>query len=216
MPRTLLLLPLLLLHALSSIDCLDLHAATCLGTCKFALHGMELCPCDSCVPLYAVYDAHGNLIGDLCASSPDMLISLPLPVYMCWAQLLLSAAKLGQWAVAKRAAAVLFPIFIQQSPSRPLWEAHPMDSLQLIQHQVDQAALPLLRLFVQGMYVHACNSSQSLGWQSADGGKTTFKGVLQCMNTPHLEEQVALLKNCKRVLMAMQVRCSWRHHHSWL
>lgn len=100
-------------------------------------------------PHPAAYDSQGALVGSLGPSSPDLLAALPLPLYMCWVQLLLMAAKLGQWRHARRAAQVLLPRFLTQLPHRPTWEAHPMDCLRLQQEQVEVAARPLLRALVQ-------------------------------------------------------------------
>ena len=62
----------------------------------------------------AAYDGDGKLRGQLGASSPDLLSTLPLPLYVLWAHTLIAAARLGHWAVARRAAGVLLPRFVAQ------------------------------------------------------------------------------------------------------
>lgn len=48
---------------------------------------------DTYVFAIAVYDDAGALIGELGPSSVEMLAGLPLPLYQCWAQLLLMACR---------------------------------------------------------------------------------------------------------------------------
>eukprot|EP00775_Hariotina_reticulata_P005829 gene5829-6070_t len=84
----------------------------------------------------AAYDEDGRLVGELGLSTTSVLMALPLPLHACWAHVLLTAACLHHWALAKRAAEVLFQVFTSSSKARPLWEAHPMDRHVLQMQQV--------------------------------------------------------------------------------
>lgn len=67
-----------------------------------------------------------------------MVIALPLPLHLCWAHLLLQAARMGGHAgVVARAGARLAEHFVTVSPVRPLWEANPMDA-QWLNRWADQ------------------------------------------------------------------------------
>jgi hypothetical protein len=88
-------------------------------------------PRDTYVFAVAAYDAGGEVIGGLGDSSPQLLMAHPLPLYGCWAQLLLTACQLGCAGTARRAARVLLPHFIERGPERPVWEANPADCLSL-------------------------------------------------------------------------------------
>ena len=48
---------------------------------------------DTYVFAIAAYDESGTLIGELGTSSTEMLAGLPLPLYHCWAHLLLMACR---------------------------------------------------------------------------------------------------------------------------
>lgn len=54
----------------------------------------------------AAYDADGVLLRELGASTPELLLALPLPLYMCWAHLTAVAAQLDCQSIAKKAAKV--------------------------------------------------------------------------------------------------------------
>jgi hypothetical protein len=86
---------------------------------------------DTYVFAVAVYDAGGEVVGGLGDSSSQLLMAHPLPLYSCWAQLLLAACQLGCGGPAKRAAQVLLPHFINRAARRPVWEANPTDCLSL-------------------------------------------------------------------------------------
>jgi len=48
---------------------------------------------DTYIFAIAVFDEAGALLGELGTSSPEILAGLPLPLYQCWAQLLLMASR---------------------------------------------------------------------------------------------------------------------------
>jgi hypothetical protein len=170
-----------------------------------------------------VYDDQGELLGELGSSTPSLLMALPLPLYACWAQLLLTASTLQHWDVAKRAAAVLLPRFIATAPSRPLWQAHPMDRHQLQLQQVQAASPALLRLLVQAVYVYAQHmgeqqQEQLLQMPSAAGaageggagagglaGTAASRALLLQMSESQVPLQVAVLEASKKLMAAMQV-----------
>lgn len=164
-------------------------------------------------------------MGELGTSSPPIVMTLPLPVYYCYAQVLLAAAHLEQWTVANRAAAVLFPRFFTTTPARPLWQAHPADRFTVQQQQVAAQVAPFLRLLVQAMYAYAGHlaGKQLAGLQA--GGNTSCAGgeeaalssnglagtaasraLLLSLSESHLPQQVALLEAAQKHLLAMQVR----------
>jgi hypothetical protein len=87
---------------------------------------------DNYVFAVAAYAADGGVIGGLGDSSPQLLVAHALPLYSCWAQLLLTAYQLGCPALGKKAAHVLLPHFIARLPVRPVWQANPMDCFALI------------------------------------------------------------------------------------
>jgi hypothetical protein len=151
-------------------------------------------------------------------------MTLPLPVYYCYAQVLLVAARLGQWTAAKRAAAVLFPRFFTTTPSRPLWQAHPADRFTVQQQQVTTQVAPFLRLLVQAMYAYAghladkqlaglqagANSSCAGGEEAALSSNgladtAASRALLLSLSESHLPQQVALLEAAQKHLLAMQV-----------
>lgn len=172
-----------------------------------------------------VYDDQGTLLGELGSSSPSIVMSLPLSVYYCYAHVLLAAAQLRLWTVAKRAAGVLFPRFFTVMPARPLWEAHPADRYSIQTHQVSAQVAPLLRLLVQAVYAHAghqaskqiealsrvCKNGSTDGSQEAAGGSSGLSGtaasraLLLGLSESRLPQQVALLEAAQRHLLAMQV-----------
>lgn len=180
--------------------------------------------------VYTVYDDKGEIIGELGISTPGVTMALSLPLYACWAYILLTAAKLQHWQTAKRAAGVLLPRFIATSASRPLWQAHPMDRHQLQLQQVQDAAGPLLRLLVQAVYVYAYHHGQQHQLAVASGaGVQETRAVQEAAGTPtvsglagtaasralllglsesQVPGQVAVLELTKYLLMAMQVSAS--------
>lgn len=182
----------------------------------------------------AVYDRDGQLLGELGASTPPICMALPLPLHYCYAHILLAAARLQLWQVAKRAAGVLLPQFITASPARPVWQAHPMARFSLRMAQVSAAARPLLRLLVQALYAYAgyqgrkqllslLAASSSCGPAMADAacascgdsssglaGTAASRELLLSLSNSQLPQQVALLEACKRLLLAMQVGVGWR------
>lgn len=180
-----------------------------------------------CVP--TVFDDQGTLLGELGCSSPSIPMSLPLPVYYCYAHVLLAAAHLGLWTVAKRAAGVLFPRFFTATPARPLWEAHPAERFSTQAPQVAAQVPAFLRVLVQAVYAYAghqaskhtaalaqAGSSSSSG-AAADGGQEAEPGssglggtaasraLLLSLSNSRLPQQVALLEAAQRHLLAMQV-----------
>lgn len=193
---------------------------------------ITVCACNEWLPAFlscntnAVYDDQGNLMGELGPSTPNLLMALPLPLYSCWAHVLLTAAQLKQWEPAKRAASILLPQFIVASPARPIWQEHPMDRHQLQMQQVSVAPVPLLRLLVLAVYVYAGHLGQKLQDQllgangmmhtadaaaADDGVASKLAGtaasrelLLQCSES-QVPGQVALLEACKRIIAAMQV-----------
>jgi hypothetical protein len=154
-------------------------------------------------PFVAAYTSEGKLLGELGTSTPPILAALPLPLYYCWAHLLLVATRLGQWSAARKAAAVLFSRFLDQQHLRPSWEQHPMDSLQLHQKEAAAAATPLLRLLVQGLYSYACNVQHAAQIKLAHS--STAKAVLVEMRESAVPKQLEVFRNCKMVLIGMQV-----------
>lgn len=162
-------------------------------------------------------------MGELGASSPNVLMALPLPLFACCAHVLLTAARLQHWSLAKRAAAVLLPAFIASSPACPLWQAHPMDRHCLQMQQVQNAAAPLLRLLVQAVYMHAGHAGeqqQQLLLEGARGGvvdeaagdcksglagTAASKALLLQLSHSQVPCQVAVLESCKKMLAAMEV-----------
>jgi hypothetical protein len=177
---------------------------------------------------FAVYDEQGTLLGELGCSSPPITMSLPLPVYFCYAQVLLAAAQLGLWSVAKGAASILLPRFFITTPSRPIWEAHPADRLSIQSQQVAMQVAAFLRLLVQAVYAYAghlgaqhtaalsagSGYGMDLSQDPAAGGSSSSSGLagtaasrelLLGLSGSHLQQQVALLGVAQRHLLAMQV-----------
>jgi uncharacterized membrane protein (DUF2068 family) len=174
-----------------------------------------------------VYADQGTLLGELGCSSPPITMSLPLPVYYCYAQVLLAAAQLGLWAVAKGAASILLRRFFTTTPSRPIWEAHPADRLSLQSQQVSQQVPAFLRLLVQAVYAYAghlgaqhtaalsAGSGYGLdpfqdpetGGSSSSGlaGTAASRQLLLGLSGSHVQQQVSLLEVAQRHLLAMQV-----------
>ena len=174
-----------------------------------------------------VYDDQGMLLGELGSSSPSIVMSLPLPIYYCYAQVLLAAAHLGLWTVAKRAAAVLFPRFFTVTAARPLWEAHPADHYSIQTQQVSAQVAPFLRLLAQATYAYAGHqaskhiealvlagssddsvdgSQEATGGSSGLAGTAASRALLLGLSESRLPQQVALLEAAQRHLLAMQVR----------
>ncbi len=113
---------------------------------RFAHEGVCVCVyvCLSACLSVCICETYARVYAPVC-----MRIGLPLPLYHCWAHLLLTACKLKLWPLAKRAASVLFPHFIPTTPDRPLWEASPMLAQNLNMEHLETAARPLLRGFTQ-------------------------------------------------------------------
>lgn len=177
----------------------------------------------------AVHDERGELIGDLGPSTPSITLALPLPLYSCWAHVLLTAAQLHHWEVARRAASIVLPRFILTGPAKPLWQENPMDRHRLQLQQVAAAPAPLLRLLVLAVYSYAGQQGQKLYEQllcmnglkqggSAAAGDAGAAGklagtaasralLLQCSES-QVPGQVALLETSKMIIAAMQVGCS--------
>ena len=174
----------------------------------------------------AVYDDQGTMLGELGVSSPAVNMSLPLPIYYCYAQVLLAAARLGLWTVAKRAAGVLFPRFFTTTPARPLWQAHPGERFSMQPVQVAAQVSPFLRVLVQAMYAYAghlgsqqlqmltasdvsagCATSRQQAADDCSGlaGTAASRSLLLSLSESHISHQVALLEAAQRHLMAMKV-----------
>jgi hypothetical protein len=168
-----------------------------------------------------VYDDQGELLGELGSSTPSVVMALPLPLYACWAQLLLTASHLQHWDIAKRAAAVLLPRFVATTPSRLLWQAHPKDRHQLQLQQLQAASPTLLRLLVQAVYVYAQHTGEQQqlaqvptaagaageGAVAAGGlaGTAASRALLLQLSESQVPQQVAVLKSGKKLMAAMQV-----------
>lgn len=177
-----------------------------------------------------MFDDEGALLGELGASSPAVVMSLPLPIYYCYGQVLLAAARLGLWAVARRAAAALFPRFFTTMPARLLWQAHPVDRFSI---QVDQVAAqvpPFLRLLVEAVFAYAGhlgaqplhvltlqhddgdNSRQEEAGAGSTGGlagTAASRELLLSLSRSRIPQQIALLEAAQRHLMAMQASVGW-------
>jgi hypothetical protein len=173
----------------------------------------------------AAYDEEERLVGELGLSTSSVLMALPLPLHACWAHVCATAARLQHWALAKRAAAVLFAPFISSSIARPLWEAHPMDRHVLQMQQVRDAPGSLLRLLVQCLYIqsnhvgeqqqllllqkvatdgvseHASSSGAPGGLQHTAASRAMMLGL----NHSLIPYQVEMLEACKKILLAMKV-----------
>lgn len=173
-----------------------------------------------------MFDDQGELIGELGASSPPVIMTLPLPVYYCYAQVLLAAARLGLWPVVKTAAAALLPRFFTTTPARPVWQAHPADRFSLQKEQVARQVAPFLRLLVQAVYAYAGHlgaiqlaelsapgssssweGDEDVGGSSSNGlaGTAASRALLLQLSETRLPNQVALLEVAQRHLLAMQV-----------
>lgn len=172
-------------------------------------------PPPSSSPPPPAYDSKGDLIGELGVATPPILAAIPLPLAYCWGHLLIAALRLGCAPAARRAAAQLVPLFVRTSPGRPLWEAHPMDALSLRQDAAAAAAAPLLRAFAQASLAHVARLRAEAGAAEAAAaaaavlgaaGARGSKGLLLEHREPKVEAQVALLRDCKRALIAMEVR----------
>ncbi len=178
--------------------------------------------------LFAVglYDEDGQLVGGLGASTPEVPLTLPLPLYMCWAHLLAAAVRCSAWAAAKRAAAVLLPHFVVTTPSVPLWRSNPMDAQSLHRAHVAAAARPLLRALVQCIYVYGGVQLSLAAQQQAQAQQRSSGPVpdvtdptapaapvpqahipctLPQLRAPFLEEQVARLKAARLLVLGMEV-----------
>lgn len=166
-----------------------------------------------------MYDDQRELLGELGASTPSVVMALPLPLYACWAHVLLTASQLQHWDIAKRAAAVLLPRFIATSPGRPLWQAHPMDRHQLQLQQVQAASPSLLRLLVQAVYFFAQHMGELQQQQAVTGGTpgegagagglaetAASRALLLQLSGSQVPQQVAVLECSKKLMAAMQVR----------
>ncbi|KAG1679322.1 hypothetical protein FOA52_009354, partial [Chlamydomonas sp. UWO 241] len=169
----------------------------------------------------AAYDEAGQIIGGLGTASREVLAALPLPLYMCWAHLLLVATKNGLKLHAQRAAGVLLPHFIDTSPDRPLWEANPQDAQALHRGHMGAACRPLLRTFVQAALAWAPVALQAaLAWApvalQAEPGiergprASAVSGVGPEYRDAYLAGQVARLKAVQTTLLAMEVAAMLR------
>jgi hypothetical protein len=164
----------------------------------------------------AAYDADGGLIGELGASSPPVIIKLPLPLPLCWSYLLLAAVKLRCPGAARRAAAQLMPLFVTAKPARPVWEQHPMDALALRTDVTAAAAAPLLRAFAQASLAHVAQlrseAAAAAEAARAAAGKAVrgSRGMLVQHRDSRVKHQLALFKDCKRLLIAAEVRSKRR------
>lgn len=177
-----------------------------------------------CCLAAAVFDNQGTLLGELGISSPPITMTLPLPVYYCYAHVLLAAARLGLWTVAKSAATVLLPRFFTTTAVRPVWQAHPVDRFTLQSDQVAAQVAPFLRLLVQAVYAYAGHLGTKQLTSLQDGGSSSFGGMEEAalssnglagtaasralllnLSESHLPQQVALLEAARRHLLAMQV-----------
>ena len=99
---------------------------------QLGLYVVGLQPNDVYTFALAAYDAEHKLISELGQSSGPIAALLPLPLYHCWCQLALAAAQLGVTRISQAAAEVVLPHFIQMQPDCPVWEANPLDRLDLI------------------------------------------------------------------------------------
>lgn len=171
-----------------------------------------------------MFDNQGELIGELGASSPPIIMTLPLPVYYCFAQVLLVAARLGLWAVVKAAAAALLPRFFTKTEARPVWQAHPADRFSMQKEQVARQVAPFLRLLVQAVYAYVghlgatqlaeLSAPGSSSWEGGEeagsssnglAGTAASRALLLQLSKTRLPHQVALLEAAQRHLLAMQV-----------
>lgn len=79
----------------------------------------------------AAFDADHKLLSGLGESSGPVTALLPLPLFHCWCHLALTAAQLGAGRVTQLAANVVLPHFVESQPDCPVWEANPMDRINL-------------------------------------------------------------------------------------
>ncbi|PNH01366.1 hypothetical protein TSOC_012750, partial [Tetrabaena socialis] len=166
----------------------------------------------------ALYDEDGGVVGGgLGASTPEVLLALPLPLYACWAQLLAAAVRARAWVAAKRAAGVLLHHMVVSGPDAPIWAANPMDSQRLHRAHVAAAARPLLRSVVQGIYMYGGAALLRNGAAAAGGGagaaaapaaplpQVALPCTLPQLRAPFLQEQVARLKAARLLVLGMEV-----------
>lgn len=181
--------------------------------CSISRPDLDTCPPWAC---RTAYNAGGQLIGALGASTPLVLAGLPLPLPLCWAYLLISSARLRAAAPLKRAAGALVPLFVIEQPGRPVWEQHPMDALRLRAAAVAAAPAPLARAFAQAMLAFVASRREGSGGDTVAArapagahGAGSAKALLCTLSEPRLGAQLAALLDCKRALIAMQVRGAW-------
>jgi hypothetical protein len=72
-----------------------------------------------------------------------------------WAALALQAYRLNLVSAARPAVVVLHRHFVRSTPTCAVWQAHPMDCMQLEDERAVAAAPGLLRAFAMVCYVHA-------------------------------------------------------------
>lgn len=80
-----------------------------------------------------------------------------------WAALALQAYTLNLVKVARPAVSALQNHFVNRGRELPVWEAHPMDCIQLSTEQAASASPGLLRAFSMVSYVHAGRLLATLG-----------------------------------------------------
>lgn len=66
------------------------------------------------------YDSEGNRLRELGDSTRQVLLALPLPLYMCWSHLVLVASQLDCMGIAKKAGKVSFLTAARLSPTGTL------------------------------------------------------------------------------------------------
>lgn len=115
------------------------------------------------------------------------------------------------------------PRFVAQAPARPVFEEHPMDALALRRDAVRAAPRPLLRAFVQACLAHVMRprgvgeapgvgegGGEAAGRMQREAKQRQVargsKGLFVALREPRLEAQLALMRDVKRVLIAMEVR----------
>ncbi|KAK9804359.1 hypothetical protein WJX72_009127 [[Myrmecia] bisecta] len=162
---------------------------------RITVEGLE--PNETYIFAVVAFDAAGKLLGGVGKATSAILACLPLPLLHAWGQLALAASALRLYSLMERAMSHLLPHFIRRTNLPLLQDANPSDGLTLDMSRVEQAAGPLLRTFVQGLFCITHRACQQLEAHAAD------TPALPSQLKPQQQRLVA----CKQLLLGMRVAC---------
>ena len=168
-----------------------------------------LIPNESYVFASAAFDAEGNVIEGIGATSIPIVTSLPLPSLLCWSYLGDVAVRKGLPALSKRACDHVYAYFVdtKYGDGKTIWESNPLNTHRLRAELCERTSKPVLQAFCRAVYSYADSLKSDVG----SGGPLTPLQVGKVsalkLTKSLVAQQVDTMRVLQRLLIAIEVAC---------